>query len=186
MNPPEIYKVFGPTAFLIGWITIVLLIFKIRGNKSMSISKHAAASKLAYVIMLIMQLIVLPMFFVFAAKWLAPTFNLPAFFTVCIGIASLGLLIAALIPDTIGWKSTVHGLAGYGAALLFVPILTTLYLSASISSSARNIILLVLLYEMAAITWFGVVERAKNHHLYLQSAYIVLFDLSLLAAAYIR
>ncbi len=184
--PLEIYKAFGPISVIIGWTAIGFLIYKWRGDRSMSISKHAAAHKGSYVLMLVVESIVLPMFFIFVAKWIVPTFDLPNFFTICVGIASLGLLVAAWIPDTRGLKSVVHGLASYTGAVLFIPALTILYVSSNIFGFAKYFTLAVLVYEIVAMVVFTVIEEARNYHLWVQAGYILLFDLVLLTVAYIR
>jgi len=185
MKPNEIYKLFGPISVGVTWLTVAFVIHKWRGDKSMSISRHAATHKAAYLTMLVVESIVLPMFFLFVAKWVTPVFDLPSFFTVCVGIAASGLVVAAWIPDVKGWKNIVHGMAAYGAAMLFIPASTVLYLSPSISPFARNMSLFVLIYELVAVTSFTVSEKARSYHLYVQTAYIILFDLSILAVAYI-
>jgi hypothetical protein len=186
MTPNEVYKSFGLIAVAITWVGIAFLVRRWPSDKSMSISKHAAAHKSAYLMMLVMEALTLSLFFLFVLKWLSPTLGLPTFFTVCVGLASLGLFIGAVIPDTKGWRSTVHQLAGYGAGMLFIPASTVLYLSPNISSFARGFALITLVYELASVTLLTVSQRAKDNHLYLQVAYILFFDLSLLAAAYIR
>lgn len=170
----------------ITWAAVAFLVYQWRGDKSMSISKHAAAHKSAYLMMLIVESLVLPMFFLFIAFWLVPTFDLHILLSFLVGLASTGLLIAAWIPDITGWKGKVHGLSAYGAAMLFVPASTVLFLSPNISVFARNMALFVLMYEVVAVTCFTVFEKVKSYHLYAQGAYILLFDLSILAAAYIR
>lgn len=185
MAPNEIFKLFGPISVAVTWLTVAFVVHKWRGDKSMSISKHAAANRSAYLTMLAVESIVLPMFFLFVAKWVTPTFNLPTFFTVCVGLSAAGLLLAAYIPDVKGWKTIAHELAAYGAAMLFIPASTILYLSPNISPFARYFSLFVLIYELAAVTLMTVFEKVRNHHLYVQTAYIVLFDLSIIAAAYI-
>src|ERR1043166_594183 len=99
----EAYKPLGLIAISVTWLTIGFMVYKWRGNRGMTISKHAAAFKPAYLIMGIVETIVLPMFFVFISKWFTPMFHLPGFFTVCMGVGTAGLLIAAWIPDTKGW-----------------------------------------------------------------------------------
>lgn len=186
MNPPEAYKLLGPIAFSIAWLTIAFLVYNWRGDKSMSISKRAAAHKSAFWMMLVAESVIFPMFFLFAVKWIAPTFNLPPLFTVFVGVSFIGFLLAAYIPDKDGWQRKVHALCAYGASLIFIPTLTILYLSPNVSSFARNFSLFAVIYQLVAVTLFATFENAKNHHLYFQGVYFLLFDLSMLAAAYIR
>jgi hypothetical protein len=185
MNPPEIFKLFGPVSVFITWVTVAFLVYNWRGDKSMSISKHAAAHRSAYLMMLVIESIVLPMFFLFTAKWVVPALSLPVVFTVLVGLASAGLLLGAWIPDVTGWKGKVHGIAAYGAALLFIPASVILYLSPNLSLFAKAFALFVLTYEVVVIMLFSTYKKSRNYHLYLQSGYILFFDLSLIASAYI-
>lgn len=179
------YKLFGPLSVAITGLAILLMVYMWRGDKGISISKNAAANRSSYLMMLVVQSVTLPMLFLFWSKWLVPTLELPLLFSIFAGLGCLGLLLAAWIPDVKGWRSTAHGLFAYGAVMLAIPMLTILYLSPRISLFAKYMALLVLVYEMAVVAMFAVLEKVKSRHLYLQAGYIFLFAFTTLAAAYI-
>ncbi len=180
----EMYKLFGPLSVCITGLAILVMLIVWRNDKSMTISQHAAAHKSSYLMMLIVQSITLPMLFLFFIKALTPVAHLPLLFEVIVGIACLGLLIAAWVPDTKGWKSKVHQLCAYGAAVLIIPSLTLLSASAHISPFAKWMAIIVLSYDVAAIVLLTVLNKAKENHLYIQAAYIFLFALTTIAAVY--
>lgn len=184
MNPPEIYKVFGPISVIITGLAIAIMMYKWRGDKNMLISDNAAVNRSSYLFMLTVQSITLPMLLLFWAKWLVPTLELPSFFTILAGLACLGLLVAAWIPAAKGWKHKVHGLFAYGAAALVPPMLVMLYLSPKISLLARYMALAVFFYVLVVIAIFTVFKGRVGKYFYLQTGYIFLFALTTLVAAY--
>jgi len=185
MNPPEIYKLFGPLSVAITGIAIIIMVNTWKGDKGVTISQNAASNRSSYLMMLVVQTITLPMLFLFWTKWLAPTLELPILFSVFAGLVCLGLMLAAWIPDIKGWKSTAHRLFAFGAASLVPPMLIMLYLSSNISSFTKYMALLVFIYDVAVIILFTLLRKGKSKHLYFQAAYIFLFALTTLAAAYI-
>lgn len=180
----ESYKSLGLLSILITWVALAILLYKFRGHRSLSISKHAAAYKRAYLLMAITETIALPMFYIFISKWFVPSFQLPTLFTICVGLSVIGFLLAAWIPDTKGLSSIVHGIGGYGAAMLFVPATTVLYLSPVLSSPTKLFTLIVLAYQIVSVTLFNSIEKTKEYHLYLQTGYILLFQVLIIFATY--
>jgi hypothetical protein len=185
MNPPEIYKLFEPLSVAITGLAIVFMVYTWKGDKGITISQNAASNRSSYLMMLVVQSLTLPMLFLFWSKWLVPTLELPLLFVIFAGFACLGLLLAAWIPDIVGWKSKAHRLFAYGAATLVPPMLIMLYRSPHISLFAKYMALLVIVYDMIAIAMFAILRKEKSKHLYFQAAYIFLFALTTLAAAYI-
>lgn len=171
---------------LIAWIAISVLVVKWRGNATMTISRHAAAYRQAYLFMGIIEIIVLPMFTIFSVKWVANEFDLPFLFSLSMVVSMSALLVAAWIPDVSGWKGTVHQICAYGSALLFLPMSLMIYRSPEISTFAKWFSFVVLIYMTTCLVGFFVTKKARKYSLYLQSLYILLFDLSILAVVYIR
>jgi hypothetical protein len=157
-----------------------------KGDKGATISQNAAANRSSYLMMLAVQSITLPMLFLFWSKWLVPTLELPLLFAIFAGLACLGLLLAAWIPDSKGWKSKAHRLFAYGAAALVPPMLIMLYYSPNISSFAKSMTLLVFLYDTITFVLVAILKKQESKFLYFQAAYIFLFALTTLAAAYIQ
>ena len=152
----------------------------------MSISRHAATDKKAYWFMLIVETVVFTMLYIFVVYWLTPAFNLPSFVNILITTSCLGFVLAAIIPDVSGWKSTFHSLSAYTASTILIPILTIMYISKNVSDFAKFVIILALIFQLGSVSVFMVIKNAKKYHLYIQAIYFLMFDLSLLAVAYIR
>jgi len=186
MPPVEAFKPLGWISITVTWLAVSFLIYKFRGHKSMSISRHAAAHKQSFVMMGIIESIVLPLFFLFVLKWFTPTFHLPALFTICVAFAAVGLLIAAWVPDVGGKKGFIHELMAYGAALLFIPAAAVLCVSPNISTVARIVVAISLAYEITSWSLFVASQKARARYLYLQIGYSILFHGSVLIAAYVR
>lgn len=183
MHPPEIYKLFGPVSVVITGLAIVIMIYRLNGDKGLLISHNAAANKKSYFMMLVVQSFTLPMLFLYWSKWLGPNLELPLLFTVFAGLTCIGLLVAAWIPATKGWRNTVHGLFAYGAAVLAPPMLIMLYASQQISWAAKGLVMFVLAYEIA-VAAFAIIRKGLAKHFYLQFGYIFLFAFATLVVAY--
>ena len=186
MSPVESIKIFLPISFFGTWGAVLYLLYKWRGDKSMSISRHAAKHKKAYLLMLIVETITFSLFFLFVYKWFVPTFKLPSFFNVLIAVSCGGFIVAALIPDVSGRKGIIHSLSAYTASMVFIPALALMFVSYEISNYAKVVIIFALIFQLGSVSAFMVIKNAKNYHLYIQSMYFLVFDLSLLAATYIR
>ena len=186
MQPVEAFKPLGLITIAITWLALGLLVYKSQGDKRMSFSRHAAANKTAFTTLAIIEPFILSGFFLFIYKWFVPTFRLPALFTVLVGLSSLGLLIAAWIPDVAGWKHKVHEWTAYPAVILFIPISLIMCFVSGLPAFVRGAWIIALVYNTACVTFFLFSKKAKEYHLYLQAPYFVLTHLAILLTAYIR
>lgn len=186
MNNIEIYRICGFLSFALGWLGIILLLARWDRDKAKSISEHAAANKITYALMALLEPIILIFFVLFTVRWLAPTYKLSIVFSVCCIGAALGLLIAAWIPAVKGIKGRIHDMVAYGAAVLFMPTTLLLAVSAYVDTPVKIINYISFLLMFSIFMFFLFNKAAKNHHLYYQSAYILIFDIGLLSAALMR
>ncbi len=187
MQPIEAFKPLGWISILGSWLALTLLVTKWRGHKGMSFSQHAAASRQAYVTMVVAETVVFTLFTVFIYKWFSPTFKLPPLFTVLVAMTSLGFVIAAWIPDTTGWKRGVHRVAAYGAAVLMVPAALIAFHTIQQPIIVRIFWALTVVYLLSCLLFFVFNrQKAYKYHLILQAPYIVLFEMTILMTTYIR
>lgn len=184
--PVEAYKPLGLISVLIFWSSICFLLYKYKANRGMSISRHVAASRQTFLLAAIVQSFLVPLFILFFVKWFSPTFHMPKLFGVLVTLSMLGFLIAAWVPDTKGWKNFVHGFPAYGAAALLIPAITLVCVSGFISPTARMVAYVSLFYQVVSLSLFFSTQKARSYHLYLQTAYLVIFDIAILVAAYVR
>lgn len=186
MQAVEAFKPLGVLSIATLWLAIIFMVAKWNNDKTLSISKHSAANRSAYIFMLVVQSFVFPGYILFAVKWLTPTFDLPQFFAQITILAFSLFFIAAWAPDTTGWKNKLHANAAYGAALLLVPSLTMLYLSPNVLGFAKSFVLFTLVYQLVVFTLFVANNKSSRNHLYFQAAYFLLYDLSVLVVTYMR
>jgi hypothetical protein len=184
--PIEAYKPLGLVSVVVFWSAIILLLRGWKVNRGMSISRHVSASKLTYVLAAIVESILVPLFILFFVKWFAPTFHLPVLFSILVTFSMLGFLVAAWVPDTKGSKSFVHGFSAYLAGILLIPATAFVCASEYISPTARAVSYTTLFYEIVSLSLFFSTRKAQSYHLYLQSIYLILFDIAILITAYVR
>lgn len=183
--PIEAYKPLGIISIGLAWLVLVLLVRRWPGNRGMSFSQHAAAHKEAYITMAIMQMLALPLFVAFIHKWFSPKLGLSSLFTAGITLSALGILFAAWVPDTTGWKRQLHRTAAYGAYILFIPLSLIVYLQAELLMVLKLLWLTTMVYMIWCLVYF-VFKRKKaySNHLYLQAIYIGLFHAAILVTSY--
>jgi hypothetical protein len=116
MQAVEGYKILGPIYVAIIWTAIWYVLRKWPGDKTMSVSKHVAVYKEAYLLFAIVRTLFFPLFLLFMFGWFIPAFNLPAAASIFIACGIAGDLVSAWIPEADGWKGKVHRLSAYGVA----------------------------------------------------------------------
>ena len=184
--PLEAYKNFGLIGFGIFWITTVVMIRLLRGDKTKSISSHAASAKkvsMVFGLVSALSAIVLILFFM---KWFTPTFQLGTIFNLLV----IGMLIlfgiAGIVPDKKGIKHTVHIWSAVVASVLLLPAMTLIIGSNQISQVAR-IFTAIALVAMVFIGYQLIKRNRNNSRLLMYEAlYFLCFDLSILVVTYVR
>jgi hypothetical protein len=182
----ESLKPLGVLSIALCWLSLLLLLVKWRGDKSMSLSQYAAAHPKSYVTMAILESIFLPMYFVFIATWFSYTFHLPPIFVVLNAITVIGLLIAAWIPHTGGKKAKIHTIAAYPAYVSMMLITLLIAFSDSISTPARVFGFAAFAYMLVSSYLLVKHELGRANFLYLQVAFLVIMDITILLATYVR
>lgn len=179
-------KNLGLIAITITWIAIFILIFTQKLGSGFSISKHAITNRRTYVGMALIETVMLSLFTTFIVTWFVPTLQLGRFFMILMIVAALGLVAAAWIPDSGDKKHLVHEFCAYGAFLLFIPMMTLLVDSSTITTGTRVVAALTLMYMVVTVLLFSISRRVKEYHLPFQVAYMGLLHVVILMATYLR
>jgi len=183
----EAFKSLGALSIAIGWASMLFLVFKWRGDKSMSFSRHAAAHKSAFLTMAIMESIFLPMYFVFIATWFVHAFQLPVIFTVLNAISVIGLLVAAWVPDVPGIRGEIHHRVCYPAYASMPIIALFLAFSGSVGHFAR--VYNVFAFIVMSICGVYIAHKAKtggSQFLLLQGLFLASIHSAILITVYVH
>ncbi len=182
----ESYKNFGLLALTTFWFTTVVMIALLRGDKTKSISSHAASAKKAALIFGIVATFSAILLILFFVKWFTPTFHLGLVFNIFV----IGMLIlfgiAGVVPDTKGIKHKVHVWSAVMASVLLLPGMVIIILSTEISQVAQIFTSLALLAILAIGYQLLRTNRKNDRLLVYEALYFLCFDLSILVATYVR
>ncbi len=182
----DFYKLSGLLAFIIAWVGMLIAILTQGKNKQKSISLHTANSKSTIILLGVLSPLSMFLFMIFTTFWMAPTFDLSLSIIVLSIISFAGYILAAWFPAVGGVSGKLHDIFAYGASLLLIPISFILVLSPNISLFGRlmnAIACIIMIGSFGILLWY---KPARKSYLYYQITYFLVFDLSLLAAGYIR
>ena len=185
MEAVESYKLLGPIYCAIIWAAVFFVLKKWPGDRTMTISKHVAAYREAYLFFAIVRTLSFPMFFLFLFRWFLPELEMPTVAYVLMALAISGDLISAWIPETTGWKGRVHKWSAYGMAATVLPFTIIIALSPHISTFAHAFSYVAILFMVLFWVLFVTHKKSKEYYLYFQLAYFVLFDIAFLSAAFL-
>jgi len=186
METIEAYKALGPISILPFWIITGFMVYKWRGDRSMSLSQHAALNKTTYLLFAITLTVEGFLFYLFNIKWLIPTFHFPKTFTVLLVIALISQFILAWIPDAGNLRKWIHKISAYTESgflqIMLFFILTSQYVS--VFSREISVFILCLMLVIAYLLIF--VKKAHKNYLIYQSLYVMVFHIAILIISYIR
>ena len=182
----EVYKPLGAIAIGIGWASLIFLVTRWRGDKTMSFSRHAAAHHSAYLFMAIMESIFLSLYFIFIATWYSHTFNMPILFLVLNAISVGGLIIAAWVPDVADIRGKIHSIVAYPAYLAMLLVVPFIIFSTEVGSFARSFSAAALVLMLVLGIYLTFVKNSRQRYLYIQGAFIATVHATLLISTYVR
>jgi hypothetical protein len=180
------YKYLGLAMVLLSWAAGAYLLCKWRGTRAMSISQHAASATGAAKVFAGTLIIAGLGFYIWLVTWFSAELQLSALFTVVISLIFVCQVIAAVVSDTKDWKKTVHRVAAYLMAVLYIPLAFLILAAQDYSLATRIVCIAAIAYMVLAWCLFLFVRQSRNHYLLIQSAYIILFQCAILFAAYVR
>lgn len=184
VTPDPFFKSFGVVSIALTWIGLLLLLYKWKGDKSLSFSHHAAQTKAGQIYYFVLFAITLPLFFLFIWRWYVPTLKLPDVFIGIVIVGILGQLLAVLVPALGGTKERIHNFGAYSMAVSLIPASIFIALG-SIPSVVEIFALISVAYLTASVVLFFMFPRLSAHYLYFQSAYILTFHALILTSTYI-
>jgi len=182
----ELYKQFGWLSIVIIWTSLFYMIRRWPGNKTMTFSAHAAATKVGIIYYWIVFTAHLVFFYLFVSKWFVPSLQLPKMFTIVTFVAVLGEFVALCVPTTGGRKTQIHDVSSYIMFILLMPLSLLIFFSPQVSLIARITAFLAAIYMVIAWVLFAITKKAQNHSLLLQTSYAMSFQLAILLATYTR
>jgi len=166
---------------VLSWAGGVYLLTKWHKAEHGSISQHAASTRSAYGFFIALSLISGSVFYIWLLQYLVPKVPSQLAFTILLSLAMLGQFIAALIPDRQGWQRKVHVCGAWGMAVLFLPLSGWL-LAADLSRIAWVMCLVCAVYLFGSWT---LLAKLRHRFLAFQLAYVITFEVALLAAVYL-
>lgn len=181
----DIYKALGPISIVQLWLCLLFMIRRWPGNKSMTYSAHAAATRSGIVYYLFIFTLHMVLFYLFAINWFVPTFGLPWIFAVILLVAMLGQFIALLVPSTGGRKSTIHEFTAYFMHTLLLPLCLFIVFTGSFSTFARAYALVASVAMLVMWYLFATAKDSGNRNIVLQTVYGLSFHTAILVAMYV-
>lgn len=186
MQPNELAHHFALLSLLIAAAGLSYIIKKWGKDHARSLSTHAGMQKPSYLLFASSLIVSGVLFFLFITEWLMPTYNLGAWFGVLTAATVACELIAALVPDNGGYRSTVHGMGAWMMAVLAMFMVVALLFVPGVSVIAKFILGVLLSYLVLEWFLFLFIKWSHKWFLVFQSTYILCFYLAILAVAYIR
>jgi hypothetical protein len=186
MLPNESLRYFGLYGLLLGTLAIILILYKWRGDKSMTLSLHAASHPGAYLTMGIAATITAIFIYPFFFWWFAPVLQLPALFNWCMGIAGICQILIGWIPDKPGRLSRIHNILAFIAGAMIIPITILIALSPVIPELLRYFSFVYLGLSLLFIFLYFFKHSIRKHSLIYQMIFYWGFFVIILSAAYLR
>lgn len=185
MQPVASFRDFGVISLAILLCSLGLMLKTGGIDIKYSLSMHGAAKRASYAIFAAALVMGGVLFYLFATKWLKPTFGLGLLFNVLLAVAIVCELLAAIVPDSVGVKRRVHRISAWTMAYCMLP-LTLLLLLSPLATGAKILVGVLLAYMLFGLWLFWFVKAARRYFLIFQSTYVLSFYLATLVAAYIR
>ncbi len=171
---------------VISWLSIALLIRSHGKAGEKTVSGHAAANRKYHVRFGVIEIFLAVATWYFLEFWYTEAYALPANFRIITALSSIGLIVAAIIPQTKGWQFIVHEFAAYTMAFGMLGQLGIVLSVAQLSVPLQILIASSCVYM--ALVWIILIffqKKSKPITLYLQLGYFVAYHLCLLATTYL-
>lgn len=175
----------GLITVLLSWIGGAYLLRTRRAGRYTTISKHGAADMRAKLLFGGILCVLGGLFYYWLLAWLTPELQLPLIFVILATIAIIGQITAGVVPDTTEGRKRTHRTAAAIMSALYLP-LAILILFSNITPVAWFICSVLFAYMVIAFCVLSIFRRAKIAYLFFQVSYIVIFQLLILTAGYVR
>ena len=174
----------GLISVVASWLGLLFMIWYWKGSVDKTFSQNAARSKTTIIYYALLWLICLPLFSWFMLIPFYEALELNILFRIFAILASLGMLIAALIPETTGWKINVHRYSAFLMAWCFVPLSLLISLSPTASNLAKVVSFSSVLFMLLSAIYLYRRDAEHPKLLILQGIYIAVFQISVIVAYY--
>ena len=174
----------GLISIFASWLCLLFMIWHWKGDITKTFSQNAARSKTTIIYYALLWLICLPPFAWFILFPFYDSLELNSVFRVFGLLAALGMLVAALIPETTGWKVKVHRTAAFTMAWCFVPLSLLISLSSVVSGFAKVVSFSAAVFMLLSALYMYRRNAVHPKLLILQGIYIAAFQVSVIVAYY--
>jgi hypothetical protein len=179
------FKYLGLILVLISWLAGIYLITRWRDKTLPTISRHAASTKQASLLFVVVLVGCGLLFYVWLMQWFVPHLHLGLWFEVILTLTVISQIITALAPDIDGLRRTIHHYAAYTMAILYMPLTVLIFMAPHISGVARVVDGIIGLYLLFSFTIVVILGKARHHFLLFQASYVMAFQCAILVAAYL-
>lgn len=175
----------GLISIVLSWVGLLFMIWYWKGDLAKTFSQNAARNNNSIIFYALLWLVCLPILAWFLLVPFYDALELNIVFLVISAIAVLGMLIAALIPETKGWKVKIHRLGAFTMAICFMPLVTLIIFSPVISTIAQIVSVFALMFMIFSAIYSR--RNGPNHPKLLigQALYILAFQFSVIFAYYL-
>lgn len=185
-EPVEGLKFLGAFSVALACILAAFMLRTWRGDRTMSLSRHAASHKLVYLLFASILTFDGALFYVFLWKWYMPALGLSAWFGFVLIAAAIFQLLAAWIPDKIGWQTKAHTFNALAVAACMMVQTLLIILVPHLPGVLKALAAAYLLMSLYFGFLYLFVARAKQHFLAYQSVFFLGFYAIILLTTYIR
>lgn len=155
-----------------------------QGGIHKTFSQHVALKKSSIYYYFALFLIVLPILYLFFAKYLVPTLNLPDVALGLIALSCFTQLTCTIVPETGGLKTRIHLILAGVSALSLTLVLLYVLVSDNVSGFDKSIVAICnfLMISIAGFVIFW--KKSILPALLLQAGYFALFFIAILFVTY--
>jgi hypothetical protein len=168
------------------WASIWYLLRKHGVDGSKTVSGHAAATSRYHIRFAAVEIVIALTSWLFVERWYVPAYDLGPNFRIIAALSSVGLIVAAIIPQKQGWRFIVHEAAAYTMAFGLLGQLGVFLAEASVVTAVKLLFAASCIYM--GLVWILLIffqKYTKNITLHLQLGYFLTYHLCLLVTTYI-
>jgi hypothetical protein len=178
-------KYLGLLLAVVSWLLASMLILRWRNHEFSTISRHAAQSKKARLFFGLLLIVGGAVLYYWLASWFALHLRLGLSFKIVLGLTLIAQFIVGLAPDIFGWRRSVHRIAAFGMAMLFIPLSLLIITAPHLDDFARFTDIVLLSYMIITFMLVAILGKAKRSYLVFQILYLVAMQTIILVSAYL-
>lgn len=177
-------KSFGLVSFIFFAAAIVFMVRRWPADSSKTFSQNAARAPSSVLYYGTIMLIFLGLLSVFTYGWFIPSLQLPTVYAAVFAIGVAGQTVAALVPETAGWRVPVHR---YSTGVMYfstIPLVGILAFSVRGPATIRVLLALAFLLLALLIAVTLAFKRLQEHAMALQITHLTIVAAALMLATY--